>query len=154
MYSAQQSAKYESITLEGLKQVAEEIIQSIDQVKIWMFEGDLGSGKTTLIKEICRSLGVQDAMSSPTFAIVNEYNGQDYQKIFHFDFYRIRKEAEAYDIGVDEYLDSGYPCFIEWPDKIPSLIPTIHAVVTINIENETQRTIAISVHDGKEETRV
>jgi tRNA threonylcarbamoyladenosine biosynthesis protein TsaE len=153
MYSGEQTAMYHSVTLKELEKVAEEVIKQIDKVKIWLFEGDLGAGKTTLIKEICRSLGVQDVMSSPTFAIVNEYNSQVYDKIFHFDFYRLKRESEAYDIGVEEYFYSGFPCFIEWPDKISSLIPPLHAIVTISIENESQRSIAISVHDGKEKNR-
>jgi tRNA threonylcarbamoyladenosine biosynthesis protein TsaE len=99
-------------------------------------------------------LGVTDTMSSPTFAIVNEYKTNQNGKIFHFDFYRIRSEAEAYEIGADEYFYSGYPCFIEWPDRIPSLIPPQHAVVSILMENESERTIGISVHDGKEENRI
>jgi tRNA threonylcarbamoyladenosine biosynthesis protein TsaE len=92
-------------------------------------------------------------MSSPTFSIVNEYEGHLFENIYHFDFYRIEKEIEAKDIGVDEYFYSGYPCFIEWPEKIPSLIPLQHAEVTIQVESNTTRTIAIAIHDGKKENR-
>ena len=114
----------------------------------------MGAGKTTLIKEICKAAGVVDAMSSPTFSIVNEYEAQGHNRLFHFDFYRIKHEAEAYDIGADEYFYSGYPCFAEWPEKIPSLIPPRYAEVDIELEGELYRNIVISFHDGKEENRV
>ena len=145
---------YRSVSVGKLDDVAKEVIRRIDTVKIWLFEGDLGTGKTTLIKVIGKALGVHDNMSSPTFAIVNEYESEAVGKIFHFDFYRIKNEIEAVDIGVDEYFYSGYPCFIEWPEKIPSLIPPVFAKLKIEFENESHRTIAISVHDGKEENRV
>lgn len=145
---------FRSVKLDELKNVAHEIINRLADVKVWLFEGDLGAGKTTLIKAIGEGLGVRDPMSSPSFAIVNEYEADKFDTIFHFDFYRIKNEAEAFDIGVEDYFYSGYPCFIEWPDKIPSLIPPVYALIKINIENESQRTIAISVHDGKEENRV
>jgi tRNA threonylcarbamoyladenosine biosynthesis protein TsaE len=142
--------------LADLPDVARKIVSYFDKTRIWLFKGDLGAGKTTLIKQIGEAIGVEDTMSSPTFAIVNEYAGRDFRKVYHFDFYRLRSEMEAYDIGVEEYFDSGYPCLIEWPDKIPSLIPEYRGEVSITIENETQRTIAISVHvgKGKEENRV
>lgn len=145
---------YQSVSLADLKAVADDIAGQVSKIPVWLFHGQLGAGKTTLIKEVCKVLGVRDAMSSPTFSIVNEYEGEHGARIFHFDFYRIKTEAEAYDIGTEEYFYSGYPCFIEWPEKIPSLIPAIHAEVTLTFENESQRTIAISVHDGKEKNRV
>lgn len=145
---------YRAVSLAGLKVVAADVVKQLDDIKVWLFTGDLGAGKTTLIKMIGEALGVHDEMSSPTFAIVNEYEAEKFKTLFHFDFYRIKTEAEAFDIGVEDYFYSGYPCFIEWPDKIPSLIPPVHAAVRIEIENETQRTIAISVHDGQEENRV
>jgi tRNA threonylcarbamoyladenosine biosynthesis protein TsaE len=114
----------------------------------------MGSGKTTFIKSICTHLGVKDAMSSPTFSIINEYTTDDNRKIYHFDFYRIKNEAEAYDIGSEEYFYSGDICLIEWPEKIPTLIPPQHVEVSIAVENPNQRTIALSVHDGKEKKRI
>jgi tRNA threonylcarbamoyladenosine biosynthesis protein TsaE len=146
--------RFQHVALMDLPKVAAEIAGHIRQIQVWLFKGDLGSGKTTLIKALGTILGVEDAMSSPTFAIVNEYGCREYGKIYHFDFYRIKSEMEAFDIGVEEYFYSGYPCFIEWPEKIPTLIPESRGEVTISIENETQRTIAISVHVGKEENRV
>lgn len=99
-------------------------------------------------------MGVQDTVGSPTFSIVNEYLAGGGRKVYHFDFYRIKNEAEAFDIGTEEYFGSGHYCFIEWPEKIPSLIPAVHAEVNIRVENQTLRTISLSVHDGKEKNRI
>ena len=144
---------YTSVTLETLEDVAKEIVSLLNQYKVWLFRGEMGSGKTTLIKKVGRTSGVFESMSSPTFSIVNEYSGGDFERIYHFDFYRIEKEIEAIDIGVEEYFYSGYPCLIEWPEKIPSLIPLQHAEITIHVDTNTKRTIAIAVHDGKKENR-
>ena len=145
---------FRSVTLSDLKEVAHTIVGYLGLFKIWLFHGEMGSGKTTLIKEVCSVRGVYEGMSSPTFSIVNEYQTADLSKIYHFDFYRIKSELEAVDIGTDEYFYSGYPCFIEWPEKIPSLIPLQHAEVTIQVETDTKRTISIAVHDGKKENRI
>src|SRR5690606_3148186 len=109
--------------------------------RVWLFYGEMGSGKTTLIKALCAQLGVRDGMSSPTFSIVNEYLAADGRKVYHFDYYRIKSEAEAYDIGSEEYFYSGDMCFIEWPEKIPSLIPADRAEVHITVDNQDNRTI-------------
>jgi tRNA threonylcarbamoyladenosine biosynthesis protein TsaE len=148
------NGRFNRVSLADLPMVARNIASQLDQTRVWLFHGDLGSGKTTLIKALGEVLGVEDSMSSPTFSIVNEYRARDFAKVYHFDFYRIRSESEAYDIGIEEYFDSGYPCFIEWPEKIPSLLPEKRGEVALTIENETQRTIAITVHVGKEENRV
>lgn len=145
---------FRSVVASDLKEIAEYISRELRKFQVWLFSGEMGSGKTTLIKEIGKVLGVADAMSSPTFSIVNEYETPEHLKVYHFDFYRIRNEAEAYDIGTDEYFYSGSPCFVEWPEKIPSLIPLLHANVDIQVENNTQRTIVISFHDGEEENRL
>ncbi|HEY5919937.1 MAG TPA: tRNA (adenosine(37)-N6)-threonylcarbamoyltransferase complex ATPase subunit type 1 TsaE [Chryseolinea sp.] len=144
---------FRSVTLSDLRAIAQRIVEELAEFKVWLFYGEMGSGKTTLIKEICREAGVADVMSSPTFSIVNEYETSGGQA-FHFDFYRIKNEAEAYDIGTDEYFYSGSPCFVEWPEKIPSLIPPKHASIDLQVENNTKRTIVISFHDGKEENRI
>jgi tRNA threonylcarbamoyladenosine biosynthesis protein TsaE len=144
---------FRSVTLSDLRAIAQRIVEELAEFKVWLFYGEMGSGKTTLIKEICREAGVADVMSSPTFSIVNEYETTRGQA-FHFDFYRIKNEAEAYDIGTDEYFYSGSPCFVEWPEKIPSLIPPKHASIDLQVENNTKRTIVISFHDGKEENRI
>jgi tRNA threonylcarbamoyladenosine biosynthesis protein TsaE len=141
-------------SLEDLDTVAEALINLAGNLRVWIFFGEMGSGKTTLIKSLCRHLGVSDTMSSPTFSIVNEYLASNNATIFHFDFYRIKNEEEAYDIGTDEYFYSGNYCFIEWPEKIPSLIPDSYVKVSIASENETRRTIAVAVHDREEKNRI
>jgi tRNA threonylcarbamoyladenosine biosynthesis protein TsaE len=93
-------------------------------------------------------------MSSPTFSIINEYFTDTNERIFHFDFYRIKNEGEAYDIGTEEYFYSGNYCLVEWPEKTPSLIPAERAEVSISLENQNLRTLALSVHDGKEKNRI
>jgi tRNA threonylcarbamoyladenosine biosynthesis protein TsaE len=112
-------------------QVAEEILSSCENERIFAFYGNLGAGKTTLIKRFCSLLGVEEAVSSPTFNLVNVYEGEEYE-IYHFDFYRIKDEMEALGIGAQEYFDSGEYCLIEWPERIPNLLP--EEAVTIQIE--------------------
>lgn len=140
--------------LSDLREVAKIFLERAKEQKLWLLHGDMGAGKTTFIKMLCEELGVKDVMSSPTFAVVNEYLSHQQKRIFHFDFYRIKNEAEAYDIGTEEYFYSGNYCFVEWPEKIPSLIPAERADVFITTENQNQRTIALSVHDGQEENRI
>jgi tRNA threonylcarbamoyladenosine biosynthesis protein TsaE len=110
--------------------------------RIFLFYGDMGAGKTTLIKAICEHLGVTEPATSPTFAIVNEYVGGK-QKIYHFDFYRLKNESEALDMGYEEYFYSGACCFIEWPEKIPSLLPEHYVSVKISVTGEGSRAINI-----------
>jgi tRNA threonylcarbamoyladenosine biosynthesis protein TsaE len=145
---------FHEVKLADLEVVAEAFVRRAVNCKVWLFYGDMGAGKTTFIKSLCKQLGVLDAMSSPTFSIVNEYLARDNKKIFHFDFYRLKNEAEAYDIGTEEYFYSGNYCFIEWPEKIPTLIPAERAEISITSENQTLRTLALSVHDGKEKNRI
>jgi tRNA threonylcarbamoyladenosine biosynthesis protein TsaE len=149
-----ENGMFTSVTLTDLNAVAQNIVGKINNCRVWLFHGEMGSGKTTLIKEVCKILGVEDVMSSPTFSIVNEYQTADLNTIYHFDFYRIKNETEAIEIGTEEYFYSGSPCFVEWPEKIPTLIPMPHAEVTIQVEINTKRTIAIAVHDGKKENRL
>ena len=118
-------------SLDQIKEVAEQILAQ-NPKKIILFNGEMGVGKTTLIKQLCKSLGVQEATSSPTFSLVNEYYTSNNQIVYHFDFYRLNKETEALDMGVDDYLYSGNWCFIEWSEKIASLLP--EETSTINIE--------------------
>jgi tRNA threonylcarbamoyladenosine biosynthesis protein TsaE len=129
--------------LSELKEVADKIIGFSDNIKVWAFEGEMGAGKTTLIKEICRSLEVEDNVTSPTFSLVNEYYSLKGNTIYHFDFYRLKEESEALDFGVEEYLYSGNYCFLEWPSKIPMLLPL--EIINIDITvNENIRTINLS----------
>ncbi len=101
------------------------------QNTVFAFYGKMGAGKTTFIKAVCEQLGVQDTVTSPTFAIVNEYEAAQGRPIYHFDFYRIKKVSEAYDMGCEEYFYSGYPCFIEWPELIEEVLPEETVSVTI-----------------------
>ncbi len=109
-------------------------------LNIWLLEGEMGAGKTTFVKEIVKELGTTATVTSPTFSIVNEYELSN-QYIYHFDFYRLKNEAEAYDIGVNEYFESGNLCLVEWPDKIPSLIPPHFFKIKFEINDPLTRTI-------------
>ncbi len=106
-----------------LPATAKKILEAFPDTKLFAFYGAMGAGKTSLIKAICLQLGVTENTSSPTFAIVNEYHSAKDTRIFHFDFYRMEKLTEAFDIGFEEYLDSGSPCLIEWPEKVEVLLP-------------------------------
>ncbi len=111
------------------------IIENSHTKKVIAFYGEMGAGKTTLIKTICRELGAKDFLSSPTFAIMNEYRLGNGQPAYHFDFYRINKESEAYDLGYEQFFYSGNYCFIEWPEKIESLLPKHCMKVKIDVTN-------------------
>ncbi|WP_020605933.1 tRNA (adenosine(37)-N6)-threonylcarbamoyltransferase complex ATPase subunit type 1 TsaE [Spirosoma spitsbergense] len=106
---------------------------------VWLFDGDMGAGKTTLIKAICRVLGVVSTVQSPTFSIVNEYTTHEGHSVYHFDCYRLRNEAEALDIGIEEYVDSGNYCFIEWPEKIMNLWPVTYYQVHLAVDDDGSR---------------
>ncbi|MDG1171677.1 MAG: tRNA (adenosine(37)-N6)-threonylcarbamoyltransferase complex ATPase subunit type 1 TsaE [Polaribacter sp.] len=129
-------------TLEDLPHIASEIISSVTNKKL-LFYGQMGVGKTTLIKEICNQLGVLDTISSPTFSLVNEYNTSNKSKVFHFDFYRIENEEEALDIGIEEYFDTSHWCFVEWPENIENLLPLDVVQIHLSILDVGQRTIQI-----------
>ena len=119
-------------SLEEINQVAEKIL-SENPNKVILFNGEMGVGKTTLIKSLAKKLGVFNATSSPTFSLVNEYQLNDNQYVYHFDMYRLKTETEALDFGIDDYLYSSNWCFIEWPDKIPNLIPPKHTKIEIKL---------------------
>ncbi|WP_315548626.1 tRNA (adenosine(37)-N6)-threonylcarbamoyltransferase complex ATPase subunit type 1 TsaE, partial [Prevotella koreensis] len=107
--------------IDDIARAARRFIDNMPQGKVFAFYGKMGAGKTTFIKAICEELGVKDVITSPTFAIVNEYEGDGNATIYHFDFYRIKKLDEVYDMGYEEYFFSGNPCFIEWPELIEDL---------------------------------
>lgn len=130
-------------SLAGLPDVAEAIIEALDGRTVVAFRGSMGAGKTTLIREIAAQLGSEDTVTSPTFAIINQYSGADGQPIYHFDFYRIRKPEEAYDFGYEEYFYSGDLCLVEWPEKIEELLPENTMTVRITAESEDERTFEI-----------
>ena len=134
--------------IEELDEIAKKIISFSGDWVFWIFEGEMGAGKTTLIKRICKALNVVDPVTSPTYSLVNEYLTEDDKTIYHFDFYRINDEEEAIDIGAEEYFDSGNYCFIEWSSKIPNLLPDLN-FLTISIEQieQDQRKITLTRHD-------
>jgi tRNA threonylcarbamoyladenosine biosynthesis protein TsaE len=127
---------YKEEELEGAAQV---LIGEFKNNRVFIFSGAMGSGKTTFIKYICKVLGVTAGISSPTFSLVNEYEGSNGSVVYHFDFYRIKDIQEAYDIGYEEYFYSGHYCFIEWPEKIPGLVPADAVEIKIEIKNNNSR---------------
>ncbi len=128
-------------SVKALKQVAEELISAFPQQRVFAFYGKMGAGKTTFIQSVCRVLGTNDNVTSPTFALINEYKTSDLSSIFHFDFYRIKNIEEAFDLGYEDYLYSGQYCFIEWPEKIEPLLPEHVVEVNIEVDEDENRLI-------------
>ena len=127
-----------SKTISELSEVVGRLLELVSSNKIWIFRGDLGSGKTTLIKSICKELGYPGHVTSPSFSLINEYSIGSEEVIYHFDFYRLDDEEEAYQLGLDEYFYSDQLCLIEWPERVPSFIPEKH--IEIRIETDTDQT--------------
>ena len=124
--------------LSDLPRVAEEIINSLNGRTVVLLRGGMGAGKTTLVSRIAALLGAEDTVTSPTFALVNQYEGSEY-RIYHFDFYRIDRIEEVFDLGYEEYFYSGDLCLVEWPEKIEPLIPDDAMVVRITVGEDEQR---------------
>ena len=135
--------KIEVKNLAGLDQAAKEVLKFAQNERFFIFEGEMGAGKTTFIKALAKELGVKEVVSSPTFSIVNEYEG-DGGIIYHFDFYRIKNLQEAYDIGYEEYFYSDHICLIEWPEKVEELLPEHYVKIEITAPGETERLLSIS----------
>jgi len=129
-------------SLLNLNQIAKDIIKN-SKHKVLLFHGEMGVGKTTLIKEICKELGTDDITSSPTFSIVNEYITSNDDTIYHFDFYRLNNEEEAYNIGVEDYFHTDAWCFIEWPSVIKNLLPLITNNIYLTKLDDDQRNIQL-----------
>ncbi len=128
--------------IDNIRSAAQEFVAAIDQNTVFAFYGKMGAGKTTFIKAVCEELGVSDVITSPTFAIVNEYRSDTSDElIYHFDFYRIKKLDEVYDMGYEDYFYSGALCFIEWPELIEDLLPSDAVKVSIREEEDGTRTI-------------
>jgi len=130
--------------LHDLDGIALSIMKAAGVERIMAFYGQMGVGKTTLIRAICRRLGVNSEVTSPTFALVNEYSGVTGQ-VFHFDFYRVTRISEALDFGIDEYFDSGHWCLIEWPEKVNELLPDRVIRVLLSEESNGSRTIRVEI---------
>ena len=128
--------------IEHIGDAARQFVDVIGDHRVFAFYGSMGAGKTTFIKAICEQLGVEDVITSPTFAIVNEYETND-RPIFHFDFYRIKRLEEVYDMGYEDYFYSGSLCFIEWPELIEDLLPDDAVRVTINEQPDGSRTVSM-----------
>lgn len=132
--------------IEQLPDVARRLLDEFPDERFFAFFGPMGVGKTTLIKELCAQLGVTQNVCSPTFAIVNEYSDAQGEPIYHFDFYRIKKLEEAYDIGYEEYFYSGYYCFTEWTEKIEPLLPDHYLRIDL-AEQQGTRTLTAEVRE-------
>lgn len=122
-----------------LPQVAASLLETFHSDRFFAFFGNMGVGKTTLIKEICATLGVEDNVCSPTFSIVNEYVSSEGESIYHFDFYRLKNLEETYDMGYEEYFYSGNYCFVEWSEKVETLLPDTYIRVNITEESNGAR---------------
>jgi len=132
-----------SYQLSELSEIANWVLKS-SPGRVLLFKGPMGSGKTTLIKEITHQLGVEHITSSPTFSLVNEYQSKQGETIYHFDFYRIEKEEEAFDMGIEEYFDSDAWCFVEWPEKVENVLPLDSVVINLSINQDNTRTLEIN----------
>lgn len=130
--------------LNQLPEVARTFLDSIGDKRIFLFEGEMGAGKTTFIAEVCRQLGATDDFGSPTFSLVNEYQTADKKPVYHFDLYRIESPGEAFDLGVEEYFNSGELCFIEWPDRLGPLTPEEAVTVEIILNPDGSRSIMMN----------
>lgn len=128
--------------LDSIREAAREFISVIGDHKVFAFYGSMGAGKTTFVKAICEELGVEDVITSPTFAIINEYSGRD-GVIYHFDFYRIKKLEEVYDMGYEDYFYSGALCFIEWPELIEDVLPEDAVKVRITENADGSRSVTL-----------
>ncbi|WP_283685537.1 tRNA (adenosine(37)-N6)-threonylcarbamoyltransferase complex ATPase subunit type 1 TsaE [Dysgonomonas sp. Marseille-Q5470] len=132
-------------SLDKIDEAAVEFIRAMGDNTVFAFHGDMGAGKTTFIKAICENLGVSDTINSPTFAIVNEYRSDSGELIYHFDFYRINKIEEVFDFGYEDYFYSGSLCFIEWPEKVDTLLPKDTVNVYVKVQEDGSREVSLSI---------
>ncbi len=136
---------WESYRLNDLPRIAQELIHALDTAPtVWLFRGQMGAGKTTLTKEILAQLGVRGSVQSPTFSLINEHQTESGQTIYHFDLYRLKNVQEALAIGIEEYLDSGNLCLIEWPEQAEDLWDFHHVSFHIEAINELERKLSLN----------
>ena len=135
-------------TLDQLPGIARQLLQHAGGQKIWLLEGEMGAGKTTLIKALCAELGVQDTVNSPTFSIVHEYATLSGVSVYHFDFYRLQHEEEALELDCLSYFGSGHYCLIEWPTKIPNLIPAAYCRISLAAQPDSSRLLRMKLYNG------
>jgi tRNA threonylcarbamoyladenosine biosynthesis protein TsaE len=127
-----------------LHSASKQLLEGNGKSRIFAFYGSMGAGKTTIIKAICETLGAIDVVSSPTFTLVNEYKTSSGESLFHIDFYRIKKQEEVYDFGIEEYLTGDSYCFMEWPELIEEILPEETIKVKITVDNNEQRILSVS----------
>jgi tRNA threonylcarbamoyladenosine biosynthesis protein TsaE len=138
-----------SYSLDEIDSVTQKLIDLAGEDKIWVFKGEMGAGKTTLIKSLAKAFDIIDQVSSPTFGIVNHYENHHQEEFYHFDFYRIDNPMEALDIGIEEYFYSGNYCWLEWAERIGSFLPEQFFLIEITTDSPKQRTLnLLHVNDG------
>jgi tRNA threonylcarbamoyladenosine biosynthesis protein TsaE len=133
--------------IDDLPNAVAELVKQSEGLDVWLLKGEMGAGKTTLVKQIVGYVGVEGTVSSPTFSIVNQYGNTNGKVVYHFDLYRLKNELEAFDIGLEEYLNSGYLCLIEWPEKLEKLLPDQYFEVHIKPYDSLRRNIYYRRHD-------
>ena len=131
--------------LKELPEIARKLVEQFPEERVFAFYGKMGAGKTTFIQSVCRVLGSDDTVTSPTFALINEYNTKKNGSVFHFDFYRIKNLEEVFDLGYEDYLYSGSYCLIEWPELIESLLPEKVVRVKIEVEADGSRKFTAAI---------
>ena len=138
-----------ALTLDNIQEVAQQLLSLLGDTKTVAFHGEMGAGKTTLIKAVCECMGCEDMVNSPTFSIINEYFTKDGATIYHFDFYRLKNIREALDLGIEEYFYSGHYCFMEWlPEQVAPLLPDNHIDIYIEKGNSPDTRILNVDYDG------
>lgn len=128
---------------EAISTIAEKVVEIAGSEKIWVFQGEMGAGKTTFIKALAKVFGIHDQISSPTFGIVNEYQNDSSEEFYHFDFYRLDDPTEALDIGIEEYFYSGNYCWLEWAEKIAEFLPDQYFLIKLEILSGTERNLTL-----------
>ena len=147
MVSPPKEIKISGAGLSGLEQTAAQLLEQAREYPVWLFDGSMGAGKTTLIKAVCRQLGVTDNVTSPTFSLVNEYRSAA-GPVYHCDFYRVEDVEEALQAGVTEFFYSGHFCFIEWPAVVRPILPGKYVIITIEVGSGEDRNYNLTFYDN------